>query len=240
LHDVRAAAVQSSMASIHDPNWRLSDAGQRGDVATIERLLAAGVNANVFEGSGRYTALQNAARGGHLACMATLLLAGARVDAARSHGATALMLAAGGGRTAAIDMLLTAGADVHRVDSMGRSALLYACHAGHTLAARVLLEAGARADVGDQHGRHAIHVVRDQPPCTHVGRTSAHTIGPPPFPPRRRSSAGAGIRTGRCERQPAARAAVALRTLVASPARCAGLLRRLVGAGGLTRTAGVA
>jgi hypothetical protein len=141
-------------------NNKLCDAAERGDVAEIERQIAAGADANAFEGMGRYTPLQWAAYYGHVAAMAALLAAGARVDSADSCGTTPLIWAAYSGHTVAIDALLAAGADVHHVTVDSDTALHYALMEGRLDAARVLLEAGAWTDVRNRRGERPTDVRR--------------------------------------------------------------------------------
>jgi ankyrin repeat protein len=58
----------------------LHDAAGRGDLAEVERLLAAGMQVNRFDELGK-TPLHHAAAGGHLEVMRRLLSAGADVNA---------------------------------------------------------------------------------------------------------------------------------------------------------------
>jgi ankyrin repeat protein len=143
-------------------NEGLCDAATHGDVAEIERQIAAGAdpNAVTFDDSEDWTPLQRAAHGGHVAAIAALLKAGAHVDGANSYGCTPLMFAAYWGRTAAVDALVAAGADVHRAKNDGDTALHLASMNGKLDAARVLLEAGARTDVRNKDGEQPIDVVR--------------------------------------------------------------------------------
>jgi ankyrin repeat protein len=135
-------------------------AAERGDVAEIERQIAAGADPNAFEGTGYWTPLQRAASNGHLASIAALLKAGARVDGVDSSGQTPLMYATEHGHTAAIDALVAAGADVHRASEYGDTALHWASAYGQPDAARVLLEAGAKTDVRNEDGLRPIDEVR--------------------------------------------------------------------------------
>jgi ankyrin repeat protein len=147
-------------------NEQLCDAAGVGDVAEIERQIAAGADPNAFEGTGRYTPLQWAAYYGHVAAMAALLKAGARVDSADSCGTTPLMWAAYSGHTAATDALLAAGADVHHANVDSDTALHWASMEGRLDAALVLLEAGARKDVRNRRGEQPTDVV-----CAQLARS---------------------------------------------------------------------
>jgi ankyrin repeat protein len=150
--DSRAGKKMSSA------NDKLVDAARDGDVAEIERQIAAGADPNALVDD--WTPLQRAAANGHIAAIAALLKAGARVDGANSYGCTPLMWAAANGHTAAVDALVAAGADVHRADMYGNTALNDASAYGRLDAARVLLEAGARADVRNEDGKRPIDEVR--------------------------------------------------------------------------------
>jgi hypothetical protein len=138
-------------------NWELCDAAESGDVADIERLIAAGADPNAADVES--TPLQAAAANGHIAAIAALLAVGARVNGAGRSGSTPLLLAASCGHAAAVTALLAAGADVHRADSRIFTALHWASREGHFDAARVLLEAGARTDVRNKYGERPIDVV---------------------------------------------------------------------------------
>jgi ankyrin repeat protein len=136
----------------------LCGAAERGDVAEIERQIAAGADPSALVDD--ITPLQKAAMSGHVAAIAALVKAHARVDGVDTHGNTALMYAALWGHTAAADALLAAGADVHRATDEGNTALHRASSFGQLDAVRLLLEAGARTDVRNEDGQLPIDVVR--------------------------------------------------------------------------------
>jgi ankyrin repeat protein len=146
-------------------NEELCNAAVLGDVAEIERQIAAGADPNALVkdmfGFGDSTPLQRAALKGHVAAIAALVKAGARVDCASSNGYTPLILAAAEGHTAAVDALVAAGADVHRSRNDGDTALHRASARGRLEVARVLLQAGARTDVRNNDGKRPIDVVRE-------------------------------------------------------------------------------
>jgi ankyrin repeat protein len=142
-------------------NDKLVNAAYSGDVAEIERQIAAGADPNALVNN--WTPLQRAARSGNVAAMAALLKAGARVDSADTGGNTPLMLISWKGHTAAVDALVAAGADVNRADKGGGTALHRASANGKLDAARLLLEAGARTDVCNKEGKRPIDVVRAPP-----------------------------------------------------------------------------
>jgi uncharacterized protein len=155
----------------------LCDAAGCGDVAEIERQIAAGADPNALVND--YTPLQRAAVNGYLAAIAALLEAGAHVDGVDSAGFTPLMVAAWHGHKAAIDALVAAGADVHRANNRGLTALHYASMYGRLDAARVLLEAGARTDVRNKGGKLPIAVVRCAASSPVADARSHHAAAPP-------------------------------------------------------------
>jgi ankyrin repeat protein len=158
-------------------NEKLCDAAASGDVAEIERQIAAGADPNADLEDG--TPLQWAAARGHVAAIAALLAADARMDGVNRDGATPLMWAAGSGHAAAIDALVAAGADVHRTTNHGNTALHGASMWGRLDAARVLLEAGAKTDVRNKDGKRPIDLVRALARSLGVAARSRHAAFPP-------------------------------------------------------------
>ena len=120
---------------IPDANSKLSkdqsallDAAEKGDVSKIERLLAAGVNANVKDDRSipwDVTPLMRAARGEHLPVVRALLAAGADVKARDKHvpgepaGRTALHYAAARRNAAIARLLVEARADINAIGTGG-------------------------------------------------------------------------------------------------------------------------
>jgi hypothetical protein len=149
-----------------EANRRLCSAAEDGDVAGITAALLAGADPNAHDETGFWTPLLLTVYHGHVAAIAALLAAGARVDGAGSFGNTPLICAADGGHTVVIDALLAAGADVHHADRVGDTALHYASQHGHVPATRVLLDAGARMDVRTVYGDQSIDVVRVPQACS--------------------------------------------------------------------------
>jgi ankyrin repeat protein len=121
---------------------------RRNDVAEVERLLAAGADANAdrtpgYEGR---PPLFHAATFGYIEVATRLLDGGARVNYGADRGApTPLMLAAVNGSPQMIDLLLRRGADAN-VEAAGSTALTEAVRQGRPEVAERLLEAGASPD----------------------------------------------------------------------------------------------
>jgi ankyrin repeat protein len=107
------------------------------------------------------TPLHRVAAGGHgAAAIESLLAHGARVDAARTDGATPYVLAIRAGNRAAADALAAAGADVARLAPVDR--LLDACLTGDAAGAHALVAShpGLVASLDEEAAR-AIHVALD-------------------------------------------------------------------------------
>eukprot|EP00752_Nemacystus_decipiens_P011622 g10317.t1 len=119
--------------------------GHIGSFSEGERaavLLRWGADPHVATDDG-FSALHIAAQEGHLAVMANLIKAGARLEARIVGGATPLHLAAQEGRSEAVAALFEAGADVDSRQETGVTPLYLAAKKGHVASVRELLRAGA-------------------------------------------------------------------------------------------------
>jgi ankyrin repeat protein len=87
----------------------LREAAQRGDVPTLQRLVAAHVDINARDANGR-TALMLAVLQGQKEAVDTLLAAGADPNAADSSGTTPLRAALAGAHSAIATALEQSGA----------------------------------------------------------------------------------------------------------------------------------
>ncbi len=121
---------------------QLVDAARDGDLATLERLLAAEVDPDSAhpDGSG---ALHWAVYRGDVVAARALIAAGAGVGLATRTGMTALAMAAERGDAVLVDLLLAAGADPDQPLRNGETALMMAARTGDTRSLQVLLAAGA-------------------------------------------------------------------------------------------------
>jgi ankyrin repeat protein len=153
------------------PNAALCLAARRGNLAEMERLIAAGADPNAFRGTVQVTPLQYAALYAHAAAISLLLTCGADVNGA-SCGSTPLMDAACSGHVAAIDVMCAGGANVNCRDDDADTALHRASCNGRVAAAHALLRAGAFVNARNRDGDRPVDVVSalqcvlERNPCT--------------------------------------------------------------------------
>ena len=154
-----AATALARQVSLAERCTALSLVAENGHAAVIDVLAAAGadvdhrsgVTPDAAYGTTKQPPLVLAGNGGHLEAARSLLRAGARVDAANSHGFTALGWAACFGDVEMINALVSAGAPVNlgltRVNKSGgmpgMTPLMMAAMFGHPTACARLLAAGA-------------------------------------------------------------------------------------------------
>jgi uncharacterized protein len=126
-----------------DGSTPLQWAAYRGDVAAVQRLLAAGAPVAEANHYG-VTPLQLAAETGNTAVLRLLLAAGANVESANAEGQTALMSVARTGNVEAAQLLLKRGANVNAVERFGgQTALMWAAARGHPAMVQLLAAKGA-------------------------------------------------------------------------------------------------
>ena len=143
LGPVAATVVLVAASTARVASSPIADAAQRGDVATVRKLITQGVSVNAAQGDGM-TALHWAADRGDSALAAVLLRAKASVHARTRIGAyTPLHVAARTGNPAVVRLLLAAGSDVKATTASGATALHLAAAAGNPDVVAALLEKGA-------------------------------------------------------------------------------------------------
>jgi ankyrin repeat protein len=126
----------------------LADAAQQGDLATVNRLLASGTDANEPQVDGT-TALHWAAEDEDLGLVNALLRAGADPNLRNRVGAPPILAAATNGNAEILEALLAAGADPNiKVSMTDDTPLMLAARTGKIPAVEVLLAHGA--NVNDQ------------------------------------------------------------------------------------------
>ena len=148
---VRALLEQepgSVTATEPDGTTALHYAAHRGDLDTVETLLAAGASVDAVTRYG-VRPLALAAENGDAAVVRRLLAAGADPNGSQPGGETALITAARTGDAETIRALIAQGADVAAREAMrSQTALMWAAVAGNADAITALVAAGA-----DVHAR---------------------------------------------------------------------------------------
>jgi len=133
----------------------LFQAIQKGDTASVKRLLDHGISANTQDGEG-LPALMAATLYASADCVKLLLDRGANPNARNAVGATPLMWAVPD--IAKVKLLIAAGADVNaRSTNLQRTPLLIAAtYPGSVEVLKLLLEHGADIHAKDRNGVHAL------------------------------------------------------------------------------------
>lgn len=135
-------------------------AAQRGDLATLDRLLLAGADLKARDTQGR-TALHVATFARQRAAMRRLVAAGVALDAQEQAGYDAVCIAAVADDEESLALLLSLGASPRQITRRyGGTALIAAAHLGHAGVVRQLIAAGAPLDhVNNLHWTAAIEAV---------------------------------------------------------------------------------
>lgn len=124
------------------------------DVARLQRLLAAGADANSqVEGT---PALLDAVETLNEVVLRVLLDAGASVDSVDTDGVSALSLASFLGLPGMVDLLLAKGGSANIADSDGCTPLMNAAKVGANDVLRLLLQRGAKVDAVDRDNQTAL------------------------------------------------------------------------------------
>ena len=110
-----------------DGTTLLMTAAEHGNIDCVKLLIAAGIDVNQVDITGR-TAIMFCPK---VDCMEALIQTGADVNTANRNGVSVLMESARRGRTKSLKLLITAGADVNKPDKSGRTPFMHACENGH-------------------------------------------------------------------------------------------------------------
>ena len=89
------------------------EAAKVGDVSALRKLIAAGADVSVANGTNGEAPLHAAAAAGHHECVRLLCSAGVDGNAKEDRQRTALFMAARRGRLACVRILLASGVDVN-------------------------------------------------------------------------------------------------------------------------------
>ena len=119
----------------------LLEAAGRGDLAAVNRLIAAGADLEQRDGQ-RQTPLLLAVAGNHVAVAKALLAAGASPNAQAANQDTPWLLAGASGRTEIIAAMLPLKPDLTIRNRYGGNALIPACERAHVETAKLLLTSG--------------------------------------------------------------------------------------------------
>jgi ankyrin repeat protein len=106
------------------------EAVERGDAASVERLIASGAPIDQANASGQ-TSLLLAVQNNHLAISTRLIDAGANINAQAANQDTPWLLAGALGRTAMLRHMLPKGPDFGVRNRFGGNALIPACERAH-------------------------------------------------------------------------------------------------------------
>ncbi|WP_137895092.1 ankyrin repeat domain-containing protein [Ramlibacter sp. 2FC] len=134
-----SAGEATRYAGLHAAAWR-------GDLAQIDKLVAAGADLNALDGHGR-TPLQVASFARQRAAIRALARAGADLDRLERDRYDAVTIAAVADDEETLRLLLSLGASAKQVTSRyDGTALIAAAHLGHDGVVRQLIAAGAPLD----------------------------------------------------------------------------------------------
>lgn len=141
---LRAAAILAGvllMTGASEAQTGLLEAAGRGDLAAVNRLIAAKADLEQRDGQ-RQTPLLLAVAGNHVAVAKALLAAGASPNAQAANQDTPWLLAGASGRTEIIAAMLPLKPDLTIRNRYGGNALIPACERAHVETAKLLLTSG--------------------------------------------------------------------------------------------------
>ena len=128
-------------------NQQLISAAERGDIATAQRMLAAGADINAQDARGR-TAVLAATHAQHTATVAVLIQSGADLNIRDERKDNVLLYAGAEGLLDILRLAIAAGADTRITNRYGGTALIPAAERGHVAVVDELL---THSDVDVNH-----------------------------------------------------------------------------------------
>ena len=144
------AGLPLALAGTPDPDTErqrlaMLEAGERGDLSAINRLITVGTKVDVHDES-RRTPLYLAVEHNRIDAVKLLLAEGASINAQARDLDTPWLLAGALGRTDILRLMIPHKPDLKILNRFGGTALIPACEKGHVEAVRVLLETAIDAD----------------------------------------------------------------------------------------------
>lgn len=148
--------AQAQASTSGDGAEALREAARRNDLATFNRLLAAGADVNAKDAQ-QDSAFLIACREGHTPIVRAALAAGADLNSLNRFGSTALMGPSYRGHLETVRVLVGTAIDIHQVNNLGWTALLEAIVLGrdgpvHHEIVRLLIARGSDVNKPDREG----------------------------------------------------------------------------------------
>jgi len=146
----------------YERNQLLIEAAKKGKATKMNLLISLG--ADVCKETKRYdnTPLHAAASQGNLACLKTLLSAGANVNAITFDRSTPLHRAATNGQLASVAALIQANAHINACDSRGNTPLHKAAAKEQGECVGKLLTAGSNVSIVNKRGQTAREITKSE------------------------------------------------------------------------------
>lgn len=150
------ALAMPAQAQLRDLDRMLIAAAERGDAATVQRLIGEGGNVNAQD-ENRNSAYLIAGARGRTEVLKLTLAAGADLKSTNRYGGTALIPACHYGHVDTVREMLKTRVDVDHVNNLGWTALLEAVILGdggaaHIEIVRLLVAHGAKVNLADRDG----------------------------------------------------------------------------------------
>lgn len=149
---------------VSEPNEVLKKSSRDGDLETVKKLLASGVDPNTILGSS-HSALADAAMNGHIKIMKLLIAAGADVNALFRSTHTPLSMTAGTSEVEAAKLLIKHGANISSLMGKGSSIAHEAAYFGHPKMLRFVLSQNKDlVNMRDKQGGTILHYAVNRMP----------------------------------------------------------------------------